>query len=203
MPQALDRPSSGLHVRSIRRRGPRLVLAEGMRGSRHQSGIVAFGDQRRKQFHGSRVTRLKTQLMDRDATHSWAQIMAHAIDQRPHDVERQRANFTPLASDRVDGVSAHQRRDVVKCLCERFATSLVSQVIHEGDAGRPNVRTPVRRPSDQRCDGPRSGTEQVIKGLLANAPDVGLESLKVAIVVRVHGCILVPNAGAARRQASG
>jgi hypothetical protein len=48
--------------------------------------------------------RLKTELMDRHAAHSGAGVVEHALDQGPHDIDGERANFASLASDRMDGM---------------------------------------------------------------------------------------------------
>jgi len=65
----------------------RLLKAQGMPGSRHEPCILTLGNHIGEHFDCPRVVGLKTKLMDRHAAHSWAGIVEHSLDQRPHDID--------------------------------------------------------------------------------------------------------------------
>lgn len=89
-----------------------------MPGSGNNPCIRAFGDDTRERFDGPCVVRLKTELMDRHAAHSGAGVVEHALDQGPHDIDGERANFASLASDRMDGMPSDQRRGIAQSVLE-------------------------------------------------------------------------------------
>jgi hypothetical protein len=124
--------------------------------------------------------------MDRHTAHPRAGIVQHSFNQRPYHVDGKRADFASLASNRMDGKPADERGGIAKSSLECRATSLVSQVIHERNAGRPYFRTVVCCSRDERGDGSLAGVKKVREGLLTDGPDLGIEREIVLFVTRRH-----------------
>ncbi|MEI7781202.1 MAG: hypothetical protein WCJ18_04655 [Planctomycetota bacterium] len=79
---------------------------------------MALGDHAGKRVDGPRIKGLKTELMGCHPADPWAGVVEHSLDQRPYDIDGERTNLAPLASDRMDGMPADQRRGVLKSLLE-------------------------------------------------------------------------------------
>lgn len=87
-----------------------------------------------------RIVGLQAKLVHRHATHPDARVAERTVNQGPHDVDRESVSLAGLAAHRVHCVAAHECRGVAEGVRERLAAAIVSEVIHECDARRPNPR---------------------------------------------------------------
>ena len=120
--------------------------------------------------------------MNGHAANSRTGIVQRSLDERGLDVDREGRCLAPLAPHGVDGMPAHERGGVAEPREERFAASFVGQVIHEGDAGCPHLRTAVCRSRNERRHGARSLREELGGGPLAAVPGGGAQIGEVPVV---------------------
>jgi hypothetical protein len=83
-----------------------------MFGPGNQSRIVARGDHPGENLDRAVIPRLQAELVNGDAADSGARVAFDTLDQQHHDIEGERSDLAPLASDGVDGVPAYERRRV-------------------------------------------------------------------------------------------
>ena len=96
----------------------RALKSESMPGSGNKSRVVALGDDMGKRFDGPRIMGLQAKLVDRHAAHPGAGIAQHSLNQRPYHIDGEWAAFAPLASNRMNGMPADERRGIAKSLLE-------------------------------------------------------------------------------------
>jgi hypothetical protein len=154
---------------------PSSVLLECLFGAGNQARIVACGDHSGENVDGPGVPGLQAELVHGHASDAGARIALDPLDQEFHDIEGERPDLAPLAADGVDGMPADERGSVAQGRAQWRAATLVSQVIHERYAGRPNPWAAVDRPDHERRHRLLALVEQLPERPFANRPLVGIK----------------------------
>lgn len=96
-------------------------------------------------------------------------------------------NFTPLASQGMHCMPADERRFISKSELKRLAATLMSKVIHQGNACSPHPRPRMHRARDERRDGCLPLAKKLVVGFLSSFLRTGIKIAEISLVSDAHG----------------
>jgi len=179
-------PPSLWRARNIASRSLCELLTECMPRARHKRGVLAPSNHMLERLRGPWVVGLKAELMGRHSPNSRARVNQHPLNERSHDIDGERTNFAPLASQGMHGMPADQRRCISKSEPKWLAATLISKVIHQGNACSPHPGPRMQCARDKRRDGCLPLAKKLVVGFLSSFPRTGIKVAEVSLVSDAH-----------------